>query len=102
MLEIIRCNEATEFLSYFEEYKELHNLVNYKYQALKNHITILSDYWFLKKEREELCRKEVGLFFKDYCFSGMMFPLLFDGKSLEDLLRQMSINKLESWVNKYE
>lgn len=103
MLNIIRTNECSEFITYFPEYTEFYNSVNTKYTSLKNHINSLADYWINKKQqKEELSRKEVGLFFKDYCFCGIMFPLLFDNTSLDDLLKNMSITKLENWVNNYE
>lgn len=101
MLDIIRTNECSEVLLHFPEFTELFHSVNNKFRSLKNHINLLSDYWILKKEKQELSRKEVGLFFKDYCFQGMMFPLLFDEKNLDDLLKDMSLKKLEAWLTNY-
>ena len=58
-------------------------------------LELISDYG---KEGKELTRKEVGLYFKDYFFCGIMFKLLFDQEKLEDLLGNMSIRKLEFWM----
>jgi hypothetical protein len=103
MLNIIRLNECPEFLLYFPEYQEFYNSVNNKLSALKYHINTLISPWLERKNQgEELSRKEVGLYFKDNIFQGMMFPLLFDDKNLDDLLRDMSINKLEKWLDNYE
>lgn len=103
MLEIIRKNEAGEFLQYFPEYKELHKSIKTKYIKLIVFIGSFVNEWKCKKselEKQglELSRKEVGLFFKNYFFCGIMFRLLFDGDNLENLLASMSLRKLEFWL----
>lgn len=103
MLEVIRKNECEEFLQYFSEYKELHRNIKTKYTKLIILIQSFVNEWKykkleLEKEGKELTRKEVGLYFKDYFFCGIMFKLLFDEDNLESLLAEMSIRKLEFWL----
>lgn len=101
MLDVIRRNETSELLLHFPEFTEVFHIVNNKFRSLKNHIRVLSDYWIIKKEREELSRKEVASFFKDYCFIGLMFPLIFDDKDIDTLLLNMPIKTLEKWLTNY-
>ncbi len=103
MLEIIRNNESEEFLSQFPEYRLLHTTIKKQYSKLNILIGSYANEWKekkiqLEKQGLELSRKEVGLYFKKYFFCGIIFRLIFDNEKLEQILRNMSIKKLEYWL----
>lgn len=103
MLEIIRNNESEEFLSYFPEYRLLHTTIKKQYSKLNILIGSYANEWKekkiqLEKRGLELSRKEVGLYFKDYFFCGIMFKLIFNNENLEQILKNMSIKKLQFWL----
>lgn len=103
ILEIIRNNEGEEFLQYFPEYKDLYIEVETKFDICKSRIKNAAAEFIYKKQRLELEglqleRKEVGLAFKNTDYVGMMFPIIFEDKKVEDCLVEMSINKLLIWL----
>lgn len=107
MLEIVIKNEGSEFLTYFPEFTEFYNKIKNKYEKLLNYINEFIFTWKnIKEEREknnkELSRKEVGLAFKDKFFSGIIFPILFENKNIEEIFKDMPVKKVEKWIKGLE
>lgn len=100
MLEIVRTNESSEFLNYFPELESVYEDVLNKYNSLVSHIVYqLCELEVLKNQTGSLSRKDVGLATKGKFWQGIVFPIIFDNKSLRDCLSTMPIKKLEQWIN---
>ena len=91
MLEIVRTNEAAEFLTYFPEWSDLHKEIKDKYFALL--IEVNQCYNTVKSIESQ---KDFALAVKDYPFAGALFTMR-SGKitSFEDFFAKIQIKNLE-------
>ena len=98
MLNIIRTNESTEFLQYFEEYTETFEQVEFKYNNLVAKIedTIKTIY----NKNIQTDYKSIGLFSKDLFYKGALFQILKKDTTIKEYLKNIPIKKLEDWINK--
>ncbi len=98
MLEIVATNEGSEFLTYFPELEEMYNETKLQYNKL---IVLLSnEIGTLLHTYPNPSRKDIGLATRGQFWQGIVFPIIFDGKSIPEMLAQMPIKKLEDWINK--
>ena len=96
MLNIIRTNENTEFLTYFPEYLDLYNEIGRKYKALIWIIeATIRDIYYAGIETDY---KKIGLYTKDMFYNGAIFQVLRNKRTVNEILADMSIKKLESWL----
>lgn len=98
MLEIVRANEGSEFLTYFPEFEDLYNEIKVSYNRLIWNLS--RKIACLLEEYPSPSRKDIGLATKGEIWQGICFPIIFDGKSLNDCLCAMPIKKLEDWIQK--
>lgn len=92
MLEIVRTNENSEFLSYYPEYTDLFYEVKCKYDALVEEI---SGFYSVIKDIEH--QKDFAMKAKDQKYSGVLFGMR-NGKDLKSYLAGMNIRALEDWL----
>ena len=98
MLEVIRANEGDEFLTYFPEFQELYDETKLAYNKLRDYLSAnIAD---LCTKYPNPSRKDIGLATKGQFWQGMVFPIVFDGKSIPEMLAAMPIKKLEDWILK--
>lgn len=95
MIEIIRTNEHAEFLSYFEEFKDMFNEIKPKFEYLVGKI---EGFYEAIKHIEE--RKEFAMIAKSQKFSAILFGIKFGSmSSVREALVNTNIKVLEEWLN---
>jgi len=94
MLEIVRTNENSEFLSYYPEYTELYYEIRIKYERL---IGQIEGFYDAIKHIDD--RKQFALLATTQKYSGTLFGLKF-GKvnSVQESIADMNIKQLEQWL----
>ena len=97
ILNIIRTNESTEFLQYFEEYTEVFNEVESKYKNLIETITDSIKYIYTNNIQDDY--KQIGLITKELFYKGLIFQVIKKHKTIEEVLKDMPVKKLEEWLN---
>jgi len=96
MLEVVRCNEGSEILTYFPEFQMMYDMQYVNYRKLKQSIQLSVD----------LCTelvpnyKEIGLRTKHIFYQGVIFKILRNNLTVDEVLKEMPLKKLEDWVNK--
>jgi hypothetical protein len=96
MLEIIRTNESSEFLTYFPEYESFYHTLKSSYQQLVRDIEKTYDE---SKHIED--RKEFALQVKDKPFAGVLFSLKQGkSKSVKAALQNYKIDRLVEMLPK--
>lgn len=95
MLEIVKASEGSEVLTYFPEFKELHDKLLKDYIDLQKLIQITID------EVTPLgdCWKEIGLKTKGLFYQGIIFQVLRNNVSVSTCLSNMPTRKLEQLLN---
>lgn len=95
MLEIIRLNEHSEFLSYFPEYAEFYHNIKSKFEYLVGEI---EGFYNAIKHIDD--RKKFALIAKDQKFSGILFRIKYaQTQSVRYALSDMHINNLLDWLD---
>jgi len=94
MLEIVRTNENSEFLSYYPEYTGLYYDIRAKYERLLGQ---MEGFYEAIKDIED--RKQFALKATTQKFSGALFGIKF-GKisNMREYLADMNIKNLEEWL----
>lgn len=94
MLEIVRTNENSEFLSYYSEYESLYWKIKVKYEHLVGKIE-----GFYEAIKHVDDRKQFALSATTQKYSGTLFSLKF-GKvnNVREFLADMNIRHLEQWM----
>ena len=94
LLEIVRTNENSEFLSYYPEYTELYYEIKIKYEKMVGRI---EGFYEAIKDIDD--RKQFALKATTQKFSGILFSLKF-GKfdTIQQSLADMNIRVLEQWL----
>jgi hypothetical protein len=91
MLDIIRINEGSEFLTYFPEWTELYNELKNKYQGLVDSIAAVYTH-----RREIENQKDFALAVKDLPYSGALFAIRSGKmKSFQEYFANCNIKTLE-------
>ena len=102
MLEIVRTNEQSEFLTYYPEYKPLYEEVKQKYTKLlillQNEINHIHDKFVISPTNTPW--RDIGIATKGLFYQGVLFTYLRKGKTFKDILFEMPIKKLETWIEK--
>jgi len=94
MLEIVRTNENSEFLSYYPEYTELYYDIRTKFERMASYI---EGYYEAIKDIDD--RKEFALLATKTKYSGPMFALRHEKvNSIRSFISDMNIRNLESWL----
>lgn len=95
MIEIIRNNEGSEFLSYFPEYKDKYDSLSYSYWQLSHYIdNIYYDYKHIEND------KEFALAIKDFKFKGILFSLRKQYiNSVKEGLLKIQLDTLVEWLD---
>lgn len=95
ILDTIRLNESSEFLTYFPEFMELYTEVEAKFNALVSEIERVYE-----EIRHIEVQKEFALIAVKYPFSGTLFNMRKTGNSARSLLAVMHIDYLLGMVGK--
>lgn len=91
MLEIIRTNEGSEFLTYFPEWKELHNQIIIKYRGL---VALAEDVYEVRKVHTN--QKDFAMLIKDLPYAGALFAVRSGkAKSFQEYFANCNIRTLE-------
>lgn len=102
MLKIVRTNEQSEFLTYYPEYQELYDTTKRKYDklvlTLQNAINHIHRAFPISPIDTDW--KGIGLATKGLFYQGVLFNHLRSGKEFKQILSDMPIKKLESWLEK--
>jgi hypothetical protein len=94
MLEIVRTNEQSEFLTYFPEYAELYHEIRAKFEHF---VGTIEGYYDAIKHIDD--RKQFALVAKDKKFSGILFGLKFNKiESVRNGLSNVNIKHLSEWL----
>jgi hypothetical protein len=96
LLEIIKTNEGSEFLSYMPEYEESYNKIKIKFDKL---VSVLETHWQSIKDVTD--KREFGMSANSTLIPGVFFQLR-DKKvsSIKEYLYQMKIQALLEAINK--
>lgn len=95
MLQLIRSNEGTEFLTYFPEMTEFYNSINAKFGILKASITRA-----FEEAKSEVTQKDFAMKVKDLPYSGILFALRKSDRSLDAILLDYNLNNLAELLDK--
>lgn len=94
LLEIVRTNENSEFLSYYPEYNELYCDIKAKYE---NKVGFIEGFYEAIKEIDD--RKQFALTAKEQDFSGILFGIKYGTvRSVRSAIADMNIKHLEKWL----
>lgn len=94
LLEIVRTNEKSEFLSYYPEYTNLYYEIRIKYERLVGQI---EGFYDAIKHIDD--RKQFAKLATTQKFSGSLFGLKFGGlENIQRSLADMNIRVLEQWL----
>lgn len=94
LLEIVRTNENSEFLSYYPEYKDLYYEIRIKYERLVGKI---EGFYEAIKHIDD--RKKFASHATTQKFSGTLFNLKFNKiDNVKESLAEMNLRQLEQWL----
>ena len=95
ILEIVRTNENSEFLSYYPEFTNLYYEIRLKYERLLGE---MEGYYDAIKDIED--QKQFALKATKKMYSGSMFNMRYNNiNSFKEALSDMQIRLLEKWLD---